>query len=361
MRAAALPPGAPSPASAGDPHPGPLPLMQERGLHLGTWFLRHREAALLIVLALLVAGTALVNPRFVSAQNLRDVGMNVAIIALLATGLTLVMLMRHIDLSVSSTVGFTAFLVGELFTRFPAMPVAAALLAGLAIGAAGGAINGALVTWGRVPSLVATLATLYIFRGLDYAWVQGRQINATALPPEFSVLGSGSWLGVPVLVWLAGALLAVVSFYLRHFRGGREFYALGSNPEAARLAGIAVTRRVFSGFVACGAIAGLAGVLWLARFGTVNANSASGIELQVVAAAVLGSVSIAGGAGTVLGATLGALLLGVIASALVILRVSSFWQLAIQGALIVLAIALDTWLARSLARRNAGRREHDQP
>jgi rhamnose transport system permease protein len=358
MSAATLPPAAPSPASAGDPRPAPLPPMRER-LHLGTWFLRHREAALIIVLALLVAGTALANPRFVSAQNLRDVGMNVAIIALLATGLTLVMLMRHIDLSVSSTVGFTAFLVGELFTRFPAMPVAAALLAGLAIGAAGGTINGALVTWGRVPSLVATLATLYIFRGLDYAWVQGRQINATALPPEFSVLGSGSWLGVPVLVWLAGALLAVVSFYLRHLRGGREFYALGSNPEAARLAGIAVTRRVFSGFVACGAIAGLAGVLWLARFGTVNANSASGIELQVVAAAVLGSVSIAGGAGTVLGATLGALLLGVIASALVILRVSSFWQLAIQGALIVLAIALDTWLARSLARRNAGRREHD--
>jgi rhamnose transport system permease protein len=116
---------------------------------------------------------------------------------------------------------------------------------------------------------------------------------------------------------------------------------------------------VFSGFVVCGAIAGLAGVLWLARFGTVDATSASGIELQVVAAAVVGAVSIAGGAGTVLGATLGALLLGVIASALVILRVSSFWQLAVQGALIVLAIALDAWLTRVLAQQSAKRRDHE--
>ena len=322
------------------------------------WLLRHREASLIAVLVLLVLATAAANPRFVSAQNLRDIGLNVSIIALLTVGLATVMLMRHIDLSISSTVGFSAFLVGELFVRHPAMPTALALLAGIGIGAVAGVCNGALVVWGRVPSLVATLSTLYIYRGIDYAWVHGRQINATSLPAGFQSLGSGDLLGVPVLVLIAAALLIAAAYYLRHFRGGREFYALGSNPEAARLAGIHVARRVYTGFVVCGAIAGLAGVLWLARFGTVDATSANGIELQVVAAAVVGAVSIAGGAGSVLGATLGALLLGVIASALVILRVSSFWQLAVQGALIVAAIALDTLLSRVLARQSAKRREH---
>jgi rhamnose transport system permease protein len=326
---------------------------------LSTRLMRHREASLLCVLMLLVLGTALVNPRFVGVQNLRDIGLNVAIIALLTVGLTIVMLMRHIDLSISSTVGFTAFLVGELFSHFPGTPTLLALAFGMAVGALGGVINGALVAWGRVPSLVATLSTLYIFRGIDYAWVHGRQINATALPAGFQVIGSGDVMGLPILVLIAVLLLVAVSFWLRNFRSGREFYALGSNPEAARLAGIAVPRRVFSGFVVCGASAGLAGVLWLARFGTVDATSASGIELQVVAAAVVGAVSIAGGAGTVLGATLGALLLGVIASALVILRVSSFWQLAVQGALIVLAIALDAWLTRVLAQQSAKRRDHE--
>jgi rhamnose transport system permease protein len=305
------------------------------------------------VLVLVVTATALANPRFVSGQNVKDILLNVSIIAVLTVGMTVVMLMRHIDLSISSIVGFTAFLVGELFVRFPATPIALAALCGIGLGLLAGAVNGALVSFGQVPSLVATLSTLYIFRGIDYAWVHGRQINATSLPDGFSALGSGGLFGVPYLVMIAAVLLAGMAIYLRHYRGGREFYALGSNPLAARLAGIAVHRRVMIGFMLSGAIGGLAGVLWLARFGTVDAGAASGIELQVVAAAVVGSVAITGGVGTVLGATLGALLLGVIASALVILRVSSFWQLAIQGGLIIGAIALDTLLARRLAVRRS--------
>ncbi|MGA7813847.1 ABC transporter permease, partial [Caballeronia sp.] len=149
-----------------------------------------------------------------------------------------------------------------------------------------------------------------------------------------------------------------IGIYLKQYRGGREHYAIGSNPEAARLAGIRVERRVMIGFLLSGAIAGLAGVLWLARFGTVEASTAKGIELQVVAAAVVGSVAITGGVGTVMGATLGALVLGVINIALVVLRVSPFWQQAIQGALIVAAITLDTLLARSVARRMMRKRDH---
>jgi rhamnose transport system permease protein len=163
---------------------------------------------------------------------------------------------------------------------------------------------------------------------------------------------------VPNLVLIALVVLIALSVYLKQYRGGREHYAIGSNPEAARLAGIRVDRRVMIGFLLSGAIAGLAGVLWLARFGTVDASTAKGIELQVVAAAVVGSVAITGGVGTIAGATLGALVLGVINIALVVLRVSPFWQQAIQGALIVAAIALDTLLARSVARRMMRKRDH---
>jgi rhamnose transport system permease protein len=284
--------------------------------------------------------------------------LNVSIIGLLTAGMTVVMLMRHIDLSIASIVGVSAYAVGSLFVMFPHMPVVVAMFAGVAIGFALGAVNGTLVTFGRVPSLVATLSMLYIVRGADYAWVHGGQINATSLPDAFSRMATGSILGLPNLVLIALVVLVGIGIYLKQYRGGREHYAIGSNPEAARLAGIRVERRVMIGFLISGAIAGLAGVLWLARFGTVEASTAKGIELQVVAAAVVGSVAITGGVGTVMGATLGALVLGVINIALVVLRVSPFWQQAIQGALIVAAITLDTLLARSVARRMMRKRDH---
>jgi rhamnose transport system permease protein len=319
---------------------------------------KSREATLFVVLLVLIGATAAVKPEFLNLQNLRDVLLNVSIIGLLTAGMTVVMLMRHIDLSVASVVGVSAYAVGSLFVMFPHLPVVFALLAGVAIGLAIGAVNGLLVTFGRVPSLVATLSTLYIVRGADYAWVHGGQINATSLPDTFALIATGSVFGLPNLVLIALVVLVALAVYLKHYRGGREHYAIGSNPEAARLAGIAVERRVMIGFLLSGAIAGLAGVLWLARFGTVDASTAKGIELQVVAAAVVGSVAITGGVGTVMGATLGALVLGVINIALVVLRVSPFWQQAIQGALIVAAIALDTLLSRAVARRMMRKRDH---
>ncbi|MDE1138968.1 ABC transporter permease [Paraburkholderia tropica] len=319
---------------------------------------KSRETTLFVVLLLIVGGTSLAKPQFLNLQNLRDVLLNVSIVSLLTAGMTIVILMRHIDLSVGSTVGVSAYAVGSLYVAFPHMPVIVALLAGLAIGVVAGSINALLVAVGRVPSLVATLSTLYIFRGADYAWVHGGQINATSLPDAFSRLATGSLLGVPVLALIAVVLLIALSVYLKQFRPGREYYAIGSNPEAARLAGIDVERRVAMGFMISGAIAGLAGALWLARFGTVDASTAKGIELQVVAAAVVGSVAITGGVGTILGATLGALVLGVISIALVVLHVSPFWEQAIQGALIVAAITADTLLARSVAKRMMRKRDH---
>ncbi|SMB84070.1 ABC transporter permease [Deinococcus hopiensis] len=309
-----------------------------------------REASLLLILLALVAVTTAINSRFLSAQSLRDLALNVAIVALVVVGQTLVLLMKHVDLSVSSVLGLTAFLTGSLFVANPGMPIGVAFLAGLGMGAVLGAINGLLVAYGKVPALVATLGTLYVFRGVDYAVVHGGQITASNLPAAFSGFASGSILGVPNLVLLVLAVMTGFGIYLRSYRSGREYYAVGSNVEAANLAGINVNRRVLTGFVLSGAIAGLAGVLYLARFGTVDAAAGNGLELQVIAAAVVGGVAITGGVGTIAGAGIGALLLGVIGSALVALRAPAFWQQAIQGALLLLAISIDIIIARRAAR-----------
>ena len=303
--------------------------------------LRFRELSILLVLGLVVAVTTAYNARFVSAQSLRDLLLNASIIALLTVGQTLVVITRNVDLSVGSVLGLTAFMTADLMAGHQGLPVVVALLAGLGFGAVCGAANGVVTAAARVPSLVVTLGTLYVFRGLDYAWAGGRQINAANLPDSLLGLGSGSFLGVPYLVAITVVLVAVAAYALRSFRSGRELYAIGSNPDAAVLAGIPVGRRVLAAFVASGAVAGLAGALWTARFGTVDATAGTGFELQVIAAVVVGGVAIFGGSGSVAGAALGALLLSTIGSALVVLKVPSFWLQAVDGALLIGAIALD--------------------
>ncbi|MFC4454174.1 ABC transporter permease [Deinococcus sonorensis] len=316
--------------------------------------LRARELSLVLLLAVLMGVTTAINPRFLSVGSVRDLLLNVAIIGLVVVGQTVVLLMRHVDLSVSSVVGLSAFLSGALFVAQPSLPLPLALLFGLLLGAVAGTINGLLVAYGRVPALVATLGTLYVYRGADYAIVHGGQINAANLPPSFLNFATGSVLGVPNLVLLVLLVMVGFAVYLGSYRGGREYYAIGSNQEAAVLAGIRVQRRTLTGFVLSGAIAGLAGVLYLARYGTVDASAGSGLELQVIAAAVVGGVSINGGVGTIAGAGIGALLLGVIGSALVTLRAPAFYQQAIQGALLLLAISVDIVLSRRTARRLQG-------
>jgi rhamnose transport system permease protein len=314
-----------------------------------------RELGILLALALLVLVTTVRNSDFLSVQSIRDLLLGAAILVILAVGQTLVIITRNVDLSVGSILGLVAFATGRLFVDHPGAPVVLALLVGIALGAACGAVNGGLIAVAKVPALVITLGTLYVFRGIDYSWASGRQINAADMPAGFLRLGTRTLLGIPVLTLVALAVLAVAAVVLRSYRSGRELYAIGSDPVAARLSGIAVGRRVFAAFVASGALAGLAGVLWAARFGTIDATAGNGLELQVVAAAVVGGVAIFGGSGSVWGAALGALLLTTIGSSLSVLRIDPFWQQAINGALILAAIGLDRVLAARLAARLRGR------
>jgi ribose/xylose/arabinose/galactoside ABC-type transport system permease subunit len=327
--------------------------------HLVDRLLRVRELSLVGVLAVIVLATTLYNGRFVNSQNLRDISLNVAIVAMLAVGQTIVVVSRNIDLSVGSVMGFTALAVGALFADNPGIPIPVVVVIGIAMGTGFGAINGALVSVGRVPSLVVTIGTLYIIRGVDFAWASGRQVTASQLPDDFLRIGSNSIAGIPILPLITLVVVVVAGFAMRSYRSGRELYAIGSNPDAAVLAGVAVGRRVFGAFVVSGALAGLAGVMYTARFGTVDAAAGTGQELAVVAAVVVGGVAIFGGSGTVYGAALGALLLSVIGSALVILKINPFWERAIDGALLLGAIALDRLLmlrvASALQKRSARR------
>jgi rhamnose transport system permease protein len=325
---------------------------EERGRRAGRAVevaLRIRELGILLVLGLVVAVTTAANPRFLSAQSIRDLLLNASIIAMLTVGQTLVVITRNVDLSVGSVLGLAAFLTADLLAGRPGLPFVVALLAGVALGAACGVVNGAVTAVGRVPSLVVTLGTLYVFRGIDFGWAGGRQINASNLPDSLLTLGSGRFGGVPYLVAITVVLVAVAAYALRSYRSGRELYAIGSNPDAAVLAGIPVGRRVFTAFVLSGVVAGLAGTLWTARYGTVDATAGTGFELAVISAVVVGGVNIFGGSGSVVGAALGALLLSTIGSALVVLKVPSFWQQAIVGALLIGAIALDRWVGLRIA------------
>lgn len=321
--------------------------------------LRARELGIVVALVLLLAVTALNNPRFLSPQSVRDLLLNAVILVTLAVGQTILIVTRNVDLSVGSIVGLVAFGTGKLLLAAPGTPVVLALLAGVIAGAACGAANGSLVAVARVPALVVTLGTLYVFRGLDYSWASGQQINAADMPRAFLRFGTAAVAGIPVLALIALLVVLVVGFTLRSYRSGRELYAIGSDPDAARLSGIPVGRRVFVAFVANGALAGLAGVLYAARFGTLDATVGSGLELTVIAAAVVGGVAIFGGSGTVYGAAVGALLLQTITSSLVVLRINAFWQQAVVGGLILAAIGLDRLLVARLDRRLRGRTTRD--
>nr|WP_133742272.1 ABC transporter permease [Actinorugispora endophytica] len=331
--------------------------MQEHGggdAKAGRRLRQVREVGILLALVLLIVVTTVVNPNFLSAQSLRDLLLGATLLTILAVGQTLVIVTRSVDLSVGSILGLTAFAVGSLFIAFPNLPIPVVAVAGVLIGAVCGAVNGALVAAARVPALVVTLGTLYVFRGVDHWLAGGRQINAADMPGPFLALGRATVLGIPVLALVAVVVVAAVGWYLSSYRSGRELYAIGSEPAAARLSGISVDRRIFAAFVANGALAGLAGVLYAARFGTLDATVGTGLELQVVAAAVVGGVAIFGGSGTVLGAALGAVLLTTIGSALPILRVDGFWQQAVVGLLILIAIGMDRLLAVRAERRLRG-------
>jgi len=294
---------------------------------------RSRELTLAVVVILLTAIVAILAPNFLSSSNVISVTALTAIIAIAAVGEALVIITKNIDLSVESTMGLVAFVVAEVL-KGQNLPVPAAWAIGIGLGLALGMVNGLVITIFRVPSIVATLGTLSIFRGLTYFVANGHEINATDLPAGYTDAASQTVFGVPLFVILAIVVVIVVGLALRYTALGRHLYAVGSNADAAATIGIRSRWTVFMAFA-------LSGVLWGIEFGQLYASSASGESLAVIAAVVVGGVSIAGGSGTVVGAAIGALFLGLINNALTVLSLPQEWLQVIYGVVILFAVATD--------------------
>ena len=224
--------------------------------------LKARETGILIALILVILVATVRNPSFLfSSDGFRDLLLTPSLLMLVAVGQAIVIITRNVDLSVGSILGLTAYLTGRLFIDVPGIPLIVVFLAGMGFGALLGLINGALVAFAKVPALVITLGTLYIYRGINVAWTGSDRINASDLPADFRGLGTGQLLGIPILTIIAAIVLVVAAWYRRNLRSGREFYAIGSDPAAAHLYGLRVTRRILTAFIVSGVLSGLAGVL----------------------------------------------------------------------------------------------------
>lgn len=301
---------------------------------------RELSAAIAFAVLLIVVGIAA--PSFFTAGNLRDLVINNAPTLLIAVGMTLVILVGQIDISVGSQFAVCSIAAGMLAKTGVPMPVL--FLGILLIGAAMGALNGALVGWLKLPAIIVTLAMLVIWRDAlrwttEGAWVQD-------LPANFQWFGLGQAAGEAIILATALTIFAVFAWSLRNLVAGRQVYAVGSDAEAARLAGIESPRVVFLVFSVMGALVGVAALLNAVRFSSIPGNSGVGLELKAIAAVVVGGAAITGGRGTLIGTLIGVALLGTIGTALTFLGINPFWEKAIQGGIILAALVSDVALGR---------------
>lgn len=294
------------------------------------------------VVAAIVIG-ALVNDAFLTPGNLLNVLQQSAELAILVIAETLILLTGKFDLSLESIVGFAPMLAAWLVLPAvlggtEAIPAALGLVVLFGVGAGVGLLNGLMVTRLGLNAFITTLAVLILLRGATLGVADGRTL--ASLPPAFTYLGSTSFVGLPFTVWIAAVLFAGVHLFLRYHRHGRALYAVGGNAVAARAAGIRVSRTVLAVFVVAGVLAALAGLLLTGRLAAVTAGQGQNMIFTVFAAAVIGGISLNGGRGSVLGALLGVLLLGVISNILTLSQISTFWIDAANGAIILAALLI---------------------
>ncbi|AKE60900.1 ABC transporter permease [Citrobacter farmeri] len=303
--------------------------------------LKHREALLAAVILLMIAAIGSRVPSFVSPGNLAEIFNDTAILIILALGQMMVLLTKGIDLSMAANLALTGMIVALLNFHYPEIPVWALMLLATACGLVMGMINGLLVWKLGIPAIVVTLGTMSIYRGIIFLLSNGGWINSHQMSDSFLALPRFALLGLPVLSWCAIAAVIVVSYFLRYSRTGRALYTAGGNATAAYYTGINAGKMQFVSFCLSGTLAGFCGYLWISRFAVAYVDVANGFELQVVAACVIGGISTMGGIGRVLGCLCGALFLGVINNALPVIGISPFWQMAISGAVIVIAVLLN--------------------
>lgn len=315
-----------------------------------TRFLKSREALLLAAILVLLALIALRFPGFVSPANLANVFNDTSILIILALGQMMVILTRCIDLSMAANLALCGMVVAMINAVIPEIPIPLLVALGIVIGTALGAVNGLLVWKLDIPPIVVTLGTLTIYRGIIFVISGGEWVNAHQMSPAFKALPRMVLLGLPLLSWIAVVMMGVMALFITRTPLGRAFYAAGGNPTAAIYTGIDVGRTRFAAFTLAGALAGLSGYLWVSRYAVAYVDIAGGFELDIIAACVIGGISIMGGIGSVTGTVLGALFFGIVKNALPVINISPFWQLAISGGAIILAVAFNAQAERRKGR-----------
>lgn len=313
-------------------------------------FLMSREVLLTGAIVLLLGIIASRFPAFIAPANLANVFNDTAPLILLAIGQMIVILTRCIDLSVAANLALTGMVVAMINVAMPGLPVPVIIAISVGFGALLGMFNGLLVWKLAIPPIVVTLGTMTIFRGTIFLMSEGKWVNAHEFSDAFKAFPRTEILSLPVMSWIAIAAVILFSLVMTRTTLGRAFYAVGGNPHAATYAGIDVGKTQFWAFTISGALAGLTGYLWVSRFAVAFVDLAGGFELSVVAACVIGGVAIMGGIGSVVGAMLGALFLGIISNALPVVNISPFWQLAISGGAIIIAVALNSQASRQKGR-----------
>lgn len=305
-----------------------------------------RELRAVWMLLVVCIGLAIASPVFATSGNLLNVGLATSVTALLAAGQTFVIVLAEIDLSVGAVLGFSAAITAMTLQHHSTV---IGILVGLAVGAAAGLVNGLLVTKTRMPSFIATLAMMSVLSGLTLQLTQGNPVSVSDY--NFQNIGQARAAGVPVPVWIMIVVFLVFGLLLARTRYGRYVYATGDNLEAAKLSGISVNRTKILAFVISGVLAALAGFIITARLSTAEPTAGTGLELESIAAVIIGGTSLAGGRGDLVGTLVGALILGVIDNGMNLLNVSPFLQSVVKGLVILFAVLLDrnavtirTWL-----------------
>jgi rhamnose transport system permease protein len=319
---------------------------------------RFREIGIVAFLVIVIIVMVLLKPNFIQPINIRSILLWIPLLSVVAMGQMMVIITRGIDVSVGSILAFSGIVVGMIFRDFPEFNIYLGTLLGILLGAMLGAINGGLIAWLKVPPIITTLGTLSAYRGLVFIVSGGRQIDPNHVPTALIRWSQRGPFGIQWIPWVViiAIVVALLTYaFLRFTKMGRNIYAIGGNPDAAKLRGISVESTTFVVYLITGGLAGLAGILYASRFGFVNPGETGvGFELTVIAAAIIGGTNIFGGSGTVLGVFLGCLLLGTISVALAVLGVASTWQLAVYGFVILLAVIVDGIIQRELQRATTG-------
>ena len=318
--------------------------------------LENRELNLVFLIMILLVVVTMRAPEFLGIKNVERIVNDTAILIMVAAGQFLVILTGGIDLSVGATIAFSGMAASMVNQYNPETPVVLVLLLGVLVGTILGAFNGVCVAFGKIPPVITTLGTLSIFRGLTFVMSKGQWVTAHEMTDAYMNIPKGRFFLIPNLTSWAIVIFIAMYYFVRYTRHGREIYAIGGNKTAAHFVGVSEKKVSFMVFTILGALCGLAGVMWTARYAAAVNETAAGFELQTVAACVLGGVSMAGGSGALTGVVLGALFLGIINNALPVVNLSPFYQMGIQGFVVLAAIVANVLMEQRNEKKLLGRR-----